>query len=33
MTNVGLMLGHRQRRWPNINPALGERLVFAGNIY
>ena len=20
---VGLMLGHRQRRWPNINPAMG----------
>ena len=25
--NVGLMLAHR---WPNIEPTLGERLVFAG---
>ena len=24
------MLGHRLRRWPNIKPALDERLVFAG---
>ena len=24
------MLVHRLRRWPNINPALGERLLFAG---
>ena len=24
------MLGHRLRRWPNINPAFIERLVFAG---
>ena len=24
------MLGQRRRRWPNIKPALGERLVFAG---
>ena len=28
--NVGLLLAHRLRRWPNINPTLGERLVFAG---
>ena len=28
--NVGLMLGHRLRRWSNITPTLGERLVFAG---
>ena len=28
--NTGLMLAHRLRRWSNINPALGERLVFAG---
>ena len=26
---VQLMLGQRRRRWANINPALGERLVFA----
>ena len=25
-TNVGLMLAHRLRRWPNMNPALGQRL-------
>ena len=24
------MLGHRLRRWPNIKPPLGQRLVFAG---
>ena len=24
--NAGLMLGQRRRRWPNIKPALGERL-------
>ena len=24
------MLAHRRRRWPNIETALGERLVFAG---
>ena len=23
--NAGLLLGHRRRRWPNSNPALGER--------
>ena len=23
------MLAHRLRRWPNIEPTLGERLVFA----
>ena len=28
--NAGLMLGHRRRRWPNINPALGQRLVLGG---
>ena len=28
--SVGLMLAHRLRRWPNIKPALGQRLVFAG---
>ena len=24
------MLGHRLRRWPNIKPALSQRLVLAG---
>ena len=28
--NAGLMLGRRRRRLPNIKPALGQRLVFAG---
>ena len=28
--NVGLMLAHRLRRWTNISPTLGQRLVFAG---
>ena len=28
--NVGSMLGQRRRRWTNIEPTLGERLVFAG---
>ena len=28
--NVDTMLGQRRRRWPDIVPALGERLVFAG---
>ena len=27
-TNGGLMLGQRRRRWPNIKPALVQRLVF-----
>ena len=27
--NDGSMLGHRLRRWPNIEPTLGQRLVFA----
>ena len=27
--NVGVMLGHRLRRWPNINPLLAEYVVFA----
>ena len=30
--NVGLMLGHRLRRWPNIKPALAEWIVFAGAV-
>ena len=29
--NVGSMLGHRLRRWPNIGPALGPCLVIDGN--
>ena len=28
--NADSMLVHRLRRWPNIESALGERLVFAG---
>ena len=27
LTNVGLMLAHRLRRWANIQPAFGELLV------
>ena len=30
-TNVGVMLGLRLRRWPNITPTLVQRLVFAGD--
>ena len=30
LSGVGLMLGHRRRRWANINPTLGQSLVFAG---
>ena len=26
------MLDQRRRRWANIKPTLGERLVFAGNL-
>ena len=26
--NAGLMLGQRLRRWPNINTALGQCIVF-----
>ena len=29
---VGLMLAHRLRRWSNIQPALCECLVFAGQL-
>ena len=29
-TNVGLLLAHRLRRWPNSKPMLGQRLMFAG---
>ena len=28
--NVGLMLGHRLRRWPNISPTLYQPLMLAG---
>ena len=28
--NAGLMLARGLRRWPNIKPALGERLLFVG---
>ena len=31
--NVGLMLGQRRRRWPNIKPTLAERIVLAGCSY
>ena len=30
--DAGLMLAHRLRRWSNIGPTLGERLVFYGNV-
>ena len=30
VSNVGGMLCHRLRRWPNIPPPLDERFVFAG---
>ena len=30
LTNDGLMLGQRRRRWPNIKPALVKRVVIAG---
>ena len=30
---VGSMLGQRRRRWPSIEPALSECLVFAGLLY
>ena len=29
--NVESMLAHRLRRWPNTDPTLGQRLVFAGS--
>ena len=29
--HAGLMLGQRRRRWPNINTALAECIVFAGS--
>ena len=30
LPSAGLMLAQRRRRWANIDPALGEHLVFAG---
>ena len=27
------MLGQRRRRWANIDPALGQWLVFVGHMY
>ena len=30
--NVGLMLGLRRRRWANIEPTFGQRLVYTGYI-
>ena len=30
-TNAGLTLAHLLRRWPNINPALFQRILFAAN--
>ena len=30
--NAGLMLAQRRRRWANISPALGQRVVFDGII-
>ena len=27
LSNVGVMLGHRLRRWPNITPTLEKRLM------
>ena len=31
VANVGLMLGQRCRRWPNIDTSLGERMLYAVN--
>ena len=31
-STAGLMLRHRLRRWPSINPALGQRLVFVWDV-
>ena len=28
--NVGLLLGHRRRRWANSEPTVGQRLMFTG---
>ena len=29
---IGMMLAQRRRRWANISPALGKRLVFVGHV-
>ena len=29
-SNVGLVFGQRRRRWANVSPTLGQRIVFAG---
>ena len=29
LSNIGLLLAHRLRRWPNSKPALAQRLMFA----
>ena len=31
--NVGLLLAHRLRSWPNSKPALSQRLMFAGYVH
>ena len=31
--NAGSMLGHRLRRWPNIDPALAQCLLLAGMLF
>ena len=30
--NVGLLLAHRLRNWPNSKPALSQRFMFAGYV-
>ena len=32
LAHVGLMLGQRRRRWADVSPTLGQRLVFAGHV-
>ena len=31
ISNVGSMLGHRLRRWPNIDPTFAQYIVLVGN--
>ena len=33
LTNAGLLLGRRQRRRANINPALGQGIVFVETVW
>ena len=33
LNNVGLMLAHCLRRWPNIKPTLFQCVVFSGILY